>query len=410
MLNSYSISGITIVTPDKIFKDSSLIVDGKRLKNIGKKTKNNIHLGENYFMYPAIINVHDHLRGDYLPKVGPEKGTFYVKCSEWEKDLRASKVINERSKITEEECYFLGAYKNLFSGAITVNDHYPHKVNNKYIPSLPIRAIKNYTLEHETTKYSLKWGDGIEIEHKRAVEKNYPFIIHLEEGFDEEYQQGIEVLEKLNCLNENNVLVHCIGFSDEDIKKVKKVGATVVWCPASNYYMYNVTCKIKKILKAGINVAIGTDSTHTGSVNILEEIRFARDMYKRMYGEILPAKKLVEMVTRNPANAFKMQDDIGSIMPGKYADLLIIRSALDDPYEAFVEAKMENIELLFFEGKPIYGSNNFKDFFKINGKGYSQVKVKNTDRFVAGKPKELLDTIRKKVGFKKVLDFLPLDE
>ena len=313
-------------------------------------------------------------------------------------------------KISEEDCYFLGAYKNLFSGALTVNDHYPHKINNLYIPKLPIRAIADYCLAHEATSCSLDWGEGIEKEHKKAVENNQPFIIHMEEGFDEDYQGGIELLEGLNCLDKYNVLIHCIGFSELDIKKVEKTGATISWCPASNYFMYNVTCKIRKILKAGINVCLGTDSTATGSINILEEIRFANKVYKKMYGEELDPKVLLEMVTINPAKAFRMENDIGSIEEGKKADLLLVSSKNKDPYAALSDIQMEDIELLILEGKPLYGSEAYKDFFDIKNNGYSDIKVKGKEKFVIGYPADLLHKIREKVGFKKVLDFLPFEE
>ncbi len=410
MLDKYSLSGVTIVTPYKVLENSSLIINNSRLKDIGKVGKNDLKLGSNLILYPAIINIHDHLRGTYLPKIGPKPGDYYSKCADWEKELRSSKVLEERSNISEEDCYFLGAYKNLFSGALTVNDHYPHEINNLYIPKLPIRIISEYSLAHEATKYSLDWGDGIEKEHEKAVKNNHPFIIHMEEGFDEEYQKGIELLEGLKCLDEYDVLVHCIGFSETDIKKVKKAGATISWCPASNYFMYNVTCKIKKIINAGINVGLGTDSTHTGSINILEEIRFAKNVYKKMYGVDLDPKTILEMVTINPAKAFRMDKDIGSIEDGKKADLLIVSTKSKDPYAALSDVEMEDIELLVLEGKPLYGSIAYKDFFKIKNNSYSDIKVCGKEKFVIGHPVDLLHKIREKVGFKKVLDFLPLEE
>lgn len=411
MIEKYSLSGVKLVTSAEVLENSSLIINNTRFEDIGKTVSNDLKLGKNLILYPAIINVHDHLRGNYLPKVGPTPPDFYEKCADWEKELRVSDVIvKERSQLSEEDCYMLSGYKNLFSGVATVNDHFPHEINNKYIPKLPIRVITNYSLAHETTKYSLDWGDGIEKEHKKAVKGNHSFIIHMEEGFTEEYQKGIEVMEELKCLDKYDILVHCIGFSELDIKKTKKAGASVAWCPASNYYMYNITCKIRKILNAGINVTLGTDSTHTGSINIIEEMRFAKNVYKKMYGEELDLKTLFNMVTINPAKAFRMDKDIGSIEKGKKADLLLISTKTEEPYKAFSEFKMEEIELLTLEGKPVYGSAAYKDFFNIKNNGYSNVNVKGREKFVIGNPVDLLHKIREKVGFKKVLDFLPFEE
>lgn len=408
MLKKYSLIGSVLITPRKIVKNAEFIINDNIIESMGKKAKYHLNLKNDSYIYPAMINVHDHLRGDYLPKVGPKANTFYLKCHDWEKDLRKS-AAKERAKVSEKDCYFLGAYKNLFSGVTTVNDHYPHRINDKYIPDLPVRVIKDYTLHHEATSYSLNWGDGIVVEHKLAKKKNWPFIVHLEEGFDEEYQHGVEMLEQKKALDEYGVLIHCIGFSDTDIKKTKKAGSTVAWCPASNVFMYNLTCKIRKILKAGINVALGTDSTATGSINLLEEMRFARRIYRKMYGEDLGAKEIVKMVTGNPANAFRMHDKIGSLEEKKYADLLVINPRHEDPYEALVQTQIEDIELLVIEGKPIYGSTKFEELFNLKEVEYKEVTINKKKKLVQGDPIKLLKKIRKAVGYKKVLDFMPID-
>jgi len=409
MQNIYSLSNITLVTPDKVHRDQSVKVEQKRIAAIGAKAKFDISSADgDLFLYPGLINVHDHLRGDYLPRVGPKPGNYYLNWAPWDNDLKSSEVYKERAAITIEQNYFLGAYKNLFSGVVTVNDHFPHEFNEEFIPVLPIRVIQNYTLAHECSSYDLKWGDGIEAEHARAVKNNCPFITHLEEGFDEEAQRGIEILEELHCLDDYDILIHCIGFSDEDIKKTKKAGAAVGWCPASNIFMFNLTCKIRKILEAGIPVSLGTDSTHTGSVNLLEEMRFARKTYRRMYGEDLPAHTLVQMVTANPAAAFRMQDKIGSVEEGKLADLLLIKPRDNDPYEALVNAEMKDIELLIQEGRPIYGSVKYEELF-AGSSDYTQLSVGGREMLVKGDPAALLAGIRKAVGFKKVLDYLPFD-
>jgi hypothetical protein len=348
------------------------------------------------------------MRGNYLPRVGPAPGKFYLNWGPWDADLKASKVFEERENCSEEIKYQLSAYKNLFSGAVTVQDHFPHKLNDPFIKDLPVRVLTNYTLAHECSSFDLKWGEGMEIEHRWAIERGWPFITHLEEGFDAESQDGVGVLERSGCLDSYDLLIHCIGFSDEDIRKVARAKASVSWCPASNILMFNVTCKIKKLLEAGINVSIGTDSTHTGSYNILEEIRFARDTYKRLYGESLPARKIFEMVTINPAKALKIDLETGSIQPGKRADILVTRAKLEDPYENFVEIRPEDIRLLVMDGEPLFGEASFQPFFGVSA-GFSRIRVGSRDMFVKGDPEGLLSRVRKAVGFAKKLDYLPFE-
>jgi 5-methylthioadenosine/S-adenosylhomocysteine deaminase len=407
MLSTYSLSGSTIVTPGRIIRDGRVKIEKNRIKSLTDTSKVNIEVEPGTYCYPALVNVHDHLRGDYLPRIGPENGDYYLNWSYWERDLRNSRVLVERAKISVEQMYQLSAYKNLFSGVVTVNDHFPHEFNEPLIPLLPIRVINNYTLAHECSSFDLNWGDGIEIEHRRAVERGHPFITHLEEGFDAESQAGVDILERMGCLDDHDLFIHCIGFSDADIRKVRDAGASVAWCPASNVFMFNVTCKIRKMLDEGVNVCIGTDSTATGSVNLLEEIRFARYTYGLMYGEQLDAKILVNMVTINPAKAFWMQDKIGSIEEGKYADLLFLKPRETDPYEALVSARMDDIELMIQEGNPIYGEGKYEELFRRRGCDYTTVEVDGRRMCVKGDPAGLLERVRRAVGFDKVLDYLP---
>jgi len=407
MLSTYSLSGSTIVTPERIIRDGRVKIEKNRIKSLADASKVDIKVDSGVYCYPALINVHDHLRGDYLPRIGPQNGDYYLNWSYWERDLRSSPVLVERAKITVEQMYLLSAYKNLFSGVATVNDHFPHEFNEPLIPLLPIRVINNYTLAHECSSFDLNWGDGIEIEHRRAVERGHPFITHLEEGFDAESQSGVDILERLGCLDDHDVFIHCIGFSDSDIRKVRDAGASVAWCPASNVFMFNVTCKIRKMIEEGVNVCIGTDSTATGSVNLLEETRFARQIFQRMYGERLDAKILVNMVTTNPARAFWMQDKIGSVEEGKYADLLFIRPRESDPHEALVATRMEDIELMIQEGDPIYGDEKYEELFRRRGCDYTTVVLDGRRMCVKGDPGGLLERVRQAVGFNKVLDYLP---
>ena len=109
MLSTYSLSGATIVTPDQIIRDGRVKIEKNRIKSLTDVSKVDIRLEPGVYCYPALINVHDHLRGDYLPRIGPRNGDYYLNWSYWERDLRASSVVAKRAKITVEQMYQLSA-------------------------------------------------------------------------------------------------------------------------------------------------------------------------------------------------------------------------------------------------------------------------------------------------------------
>ncbi len=413
-MDAYAFTDAIVVTPRKIRGSASLLVEGGRVAGFGLGARREVRIGSGAYVYPALVNVHDHLRGNYLPRVGPAEGSFYPNWSPWDADLKAAPVYAERAALSVAQMYLLGGYKNLFSGVATVNDHFPHELNDDYLGTLPIRAIREYCLAHECSSFDLKWGDGIEIEHARALERGWPFITHLEEGFDAESMDGIGILERAGALDDRDVLVHCIGFSEEDIKKVKRAGASVAWCPASNYFMFNLTCKVRKLLRAGINVALGTDSTHSGSVNLLAEMKFARKVYREIYGEELPAKTLFDMVTINAARALGLEGRAGQLEPGAWADAAIFRARADDPFESLALAESEDLELLTVEGVPVYGDEvkygtAFEAVAGAETASYGRVAVGGRTMFVKGDPAGLYRGIRSAVGFAKRLEYLPFE-
>jgi hypothetical protein len=116
------------------------------------------------------------------------------------------------------------------------------------------------------------------------------------------------------------------------------------------------------------------------------------------------------MITLNAARAFWLEDRIGTLDEGKLADLLVLRAGADDPYENLVNASMEDIELLTLEGTPILGELRFLDLLEgtIPG-GYTRIRVGGRPMFVKGDPAALYREVRRKVGFRKILDYLPFE-
>jgi hypothetical protein len=94
-------------------------------------------------------------------------------------------------------------------------------------------------MQHEMSSYRpVKWGTSATEEHALAVKNDIPFVTHIEEGYDEEAMLGIDIMKELKILDEYTVLIHGISLSEKDIEDIAKAKAHVVWCPTSNYFMF----------------------------------------------------------------------------------------------------------------------------------------------------------------------------
>jgi cytosine/adenosine deaminase-related metal-dependent hydrolase len=405
MENDYSLSALTMVTPREVHEDASIRVTGDRIAGFSRSAERDYTFGRQYLLFPALINAHDHLFGSYHPKIGEG---HYLCWLPWDYDLKESDIYKERNKNSPLEIYLIGSYRNLISGVTTVHDHIPHEVNDPYIDRLPIRVIKDYSLSHECSPYDLKWGEGIDVEFKKAAAGDIPYVTHIEEGWDTESLRGIDILLEHNALDQHTVLIHGVGFSADDIRAVARRGAHFVWCPGSNVFMYGRTARIREILEAGINTSIGTDSPASGELNLLEEVRFARKTYREMYGEELAERQAVDMITVNPARAFRLQNRLGALQQGGLADLLIVSGNRRKPYASLVGAGLKDIALVIMEGRPLYGDDTFEELFRDLGTDYSKITVEGKRKCVVGEPQALMESVREKVGFHKELPFLPI--
>lgn len=382
-------------------------IENSRIKSISDKTKDISRINLNgLYVYPGLINSHDHLLGSYLPKVG--NNSPYLSWLAWDNDLKSSAVFAERQQLATEQLYLLGAYRHLLCGVTTIMDHIPHQINAPFIDTLPVKLIKNYKLSHSICSYSLGWGKNIKLEYADAERNNAPYVTHLAEGFDTESLESLALLENSEGLGSNSVLVHCLSFSDEDIRKIKQKNASVVWCPSSNLHIFKKTTDIKKFLDMGINVCLGTDNPLSGSLNIFAEIKIARDFFMQTYGEELPAKTIFKMLTTNAARALKVETSLGRIEAGKSADLLVLKNRFDDPWQNLCQAEMDDVRLVVIDGKPVYGDISLKSFFDLFGEDFEIIKIGSSEKIIKGSPGSLLESIYKTLGYKKNLAFLPI--
>ncbi len=405
-MKKWVLSGAAILNPEDTRENVNIAVENGRISLVSEKDGGtSLNFDTDGIISAGLINAHDHLLGTYFPKVGNGP---YENWLPWDNDLKSSPVYQERQQIENRDLYLLGGYRNLISGVTTVSDHIPHFVAEPYYGIMPTKAIREYALAHSITSFALAWGEGIDAEYRRAVEKDIPFITHIAEGFDSETVNDLTTLYNQGGLGDHSVLVHGIAFSESDMNHIKEENASVVWCGDSNIFMFDKTTNIKMLLDKEINVCIGTDSPMSGGENLLYEMKFDRKFYKKHYGEELPDESIYKMVTENPAKAFRMYDS-GSIKVGNIADFVVVKDRGGSYINSVVSAELKDIMLVVINGMPAYGDISFSDLFDSLKVQYQEVVVDGVEKVVIGDLLGLLRRISRSVGFKKEFPFLPVD-
>jgi 5-methylthioadenosine/S-adenosylhomocysteine deaminase len=140
----------------------------------------------------------------------------------------------------------------------------------------------------------------------------------------------VQLLQRTGILDCAPLLIHCVRVTDEDIALMSAAGAAVAHCPVANARLGHGIAPVPEMLDAGVRVGIGSDSVASGNrIDLLEEARVAQMMQRARLTSptVLPAEQLLRLVTIDAARALRIDDRVGSLEPGKEADLCAISIA-----------------------------------------------------------------------------------
>jgi cytosine/adenosine deaminase-related metal-dependent hydrolase len=191
---------------------------------------------------------------------------------------------------------------------------------------------------------------------------------HLAETLDEDIfcrerfgASPTEYVESLGWLGDDVWMAHAVHLSDEDIARLAETGTGVAHCPSSNARLGAGIARVSELVAAGVPVGLGVDgaaSNEAGSV--LEEVRHAALFARARLGpDALSVRAALELATRGGAAVLGRVDEIGSIEPGKLADLALWRldtlphAGIEDPVAALVLGSPPPLELLLVGGNPV---------------------------------------------------------
>ncbi|MEE4163135.1 MAG: amidohydrolase [Woeseiaceae bacterium] len=173
---------------------------------------------------------------------------------------------------------------------------------------------------------------------RAANELGVPISIHLSESpYEVQYSKetygttSIEMLEEIGFFDGPTIAAHVVWPTESEIPILAERKVGVIHNPTSNMKIASGIAPIATMLAAGVRVGIGTDGAASNNdLDLWEEMRLASFLQKvdRMDPEVLPAETVLRMATSGGAEAIGLGDTIGSLEPGKRADL--IQVAFDD--------------------------------------------------------------------------------
>jgi cytosine/adenosine deaminase-related metal-dependent hydrolase len=178
--------------------------------------------------------------------------------------------------------------------------------------------------------FSIHLGESAqEIEFLRSATGEWRDLLELVGAWNPDWAAPacgpVEYLDRLGLVNDRLIAVHGVQFGDEDLARLSRADATIVTCPRSNRWTGAGVPPIARFYASGAHVAVGTDSL--ASVEDLD--LFAELAEIRRLAPSVPPAQLLESATLKGAEALGFAADLGSIEPGKRAELLAVRLSAD---------------------------------------------------------------------------------
>ena len=181
--------------------------------------------------------------------------------------------------------------------------------------------------------YSLD-AEHLRLVAKASAELNLPVLMHVAEMTDEistlrreRNQTPVEYLDSLGLLTPRLVAAHCIFVTDSDIALLKARDVGIAHNMVANIKSAKGVAPGLKMHDDGLRIGLGTDGPMSGNtLDLIGQLGYVAKLHKldRKDRNVMPALKVVEMATLGGARALHREQDLGSLEPGKLADLIIL--------------------------------------------------------------------------------------
>ena len=244
------------------------------------------------------------------------------------------------------------------------------------------------------TPRDLKESDVKRISDEFKEEKIDLLLIHVAEGAPGDIESTVEfrALKGVGFLGPHTAIIHGVALGPDQFRDMANSGTALIWSPRSNFELYGFTADVASALKQQVTIALAPDWSPTAARIRWQNSRYAKQVTHDKLADLFSDKDLFQMSTSIPARIAKIDDKVGSLKEGLYADIFVLAGDVTQPYAVLTHAKPEDVQLVLVGGVPIFGSETLMNPFQIKTEALDVCGTKmylNSAALVAGSYSEV---------------------
>jgi hypothetical protein len=333
----------------------------------------------------ALINPHDHIGWTTARPFQPT--VRYSHRHEWRRGKNGMPVINTPGSTYKTEPVLWGEVRMLLGGTVSMLGEGGVKglVRNleQDNEGLGKPKVNNSTFPlGDSSGVMLAQGCGYpKIPTLAEITGAVAWVPHVSEGVIQEARNEFLCLSGqqaggVDATQLNAAFIHSVGLDTLDVLDMARSGTGAVWSPRSNISLYGFTANVVQMDHLGVRISIGTDWVISGSMNMLRELACADLLNRKYYGGHFTDQELFEMATVNAAAAAGVDDVIGQLKEGTFADLAIWNGDQRQDYAAVLRAGVADVVLVTRAGVAMYGDEALVTALApTNGEGCEPLEV-----------------------------------
>jgi len=203
---------------------------------------------------------------------------------------------------------------------LEINDRYRDDalISTAFAPHAP------YTVSDQALKHVQMLANELDLSIHMHVHETQDEI---NKSLEQYKVRPLERLKQLGILTPNLLAVHMTQLEEKEIADIAEYGVQLVHCPESNLKLASGFCPVHQLTQSGVNVALGTDGAASNNdLDMVSEMRTAALLAKAIAADAsaLDAMQAIQMATLNGAKALGLDGQIGSLLPGKSADIIAV--------------------------------------------------------------------------------------